>query len=88
MTNSIKPRAAVCFCGRVAPAGTTGLAFREDRGPGSRWATEGCGECGMNYIVHQPINPSTGRPGVTNHEFTPRGPAEMDTYYCGCRGWD
>jgi hypothetical protein len=21
-------------------------------------------------------------------EFLPRGPAEFDSYYCGCRGWD
>ena len=71
------------------------LAFFEYRGPGSPWATEQCGAliggrvpCCYFRMVHQPINPATGRPGITDHEFIEREPHEHDSYYCGCRGWD
>ena len=30
---------------------------------------------------------SASWPALT-HEFVPRGPAEHDRFYCGCRGWD
>lgn len=80
----------------------TGLAFFEYRGPGSPWATEQCGAlvplrrdgsgavgpCCYFRMVHQPINPATGREGITDHEFIEREPHEHDSYYCGCRGWD
>lgn len=82
-------RTAVCgSCGHEAPSDRASLV--EYKGEGSRWATMLCGfgnGC-MHKDVHQEINPSTGRPGITDHEFTPRGPAEKDSYYCGCRGWD
>lgn len=80
-------RFAVCgSCGHETPSHRAELLTFQ--GEGSRHATEGCGVCGYNKIVHQAINPSTGRPGRTDHEFIPRGPAEKDSYYCGCRGWD
>lgn len=79
-------RASTCgSCKTVSTA--EGLAFREDRGPGSRWATDIC-TCGYAAIAHEPVHPTTGRPGITDHPFTARGPADTDSHYCGCRGWD
>lgn len=62
-------------------------AFWEDRGPGSDYAVNLC-TCGFSRVAHEPIHPHTGRPGISDHEFAARGPAETDRYYCGCRGWD
>jgi hypothetical protein len=83
----LKDRKAVCSCGAAADSSPS-LAFFEYRGPGSKSATELCQDCGYHKIVHQPINPSTGRPGITTHEFTPRGDVGTDLFYCGCNGWD
>lgn len=74
------------------------LPFFEYRGEGSDWQrhcdaqVEKLGGrvvgCGFFDTVHQEVNPHTGRPGITDHEFVQRPPAERDSYYCGCRGWD
>lgn len=74
------------LCTSESPSDTPTLAFFEDKGPGSRYASEIC-SCGSHETVHAEIAP-TGRPGITDHEFTPTGPAEFDRYYCGCKGWD
>jgi len=83
-------RTAICgSCKHEALSENASLV--DFRGEGSYWATETCGfenRCGYHEKVHQEINPSTGRAGVTEHEFAPRGPAEKDSFYCGCRGWD
>lgn len=84
----LKGRKAMCSPCKSLVDSSPMLAFFEYRGPGSKSATEGCGECGYHKVVHQPINPSTGRPGITTHEFTPRGDVGTDLFYCGCRGWD
>jgi len=82
-------RMARCYCDRdPVPSDPDRLAFFEYRGEGSDFATNGCAVCRFSKIVHQKVNPATGREGVTDHEFTPRGPHEFDAYYCGCRGWD
>lgn len=81
-------RMARCSCGNERPSADREiLPFFEDHGEDSKWATEQCHCLGLKEI-HQEINPSTGRAGVTDHEFHPRGPAEYDEFYCGCRGWD
>jgi hypothetical protein len=64
------------------------LAFFEYRGEGSKYATEYCKVCGMYKRAHQKVNPYTGREGITDHEFVPKGPDEYDRYFCGCWGWD
>lgn len=76
-------------CGRVQTS-SRGLAFYEYKGPGSKYATKTCGNCGMHEVTHMEINPSTKRPGHKHGvcEFTPTGGAEYDEFYCGCRGWD
>lgn len=70
------------------------LAFFEYRGPGSDFAKNRCTECTYNRNVHtdQPDHGESwagkhGR-GVSDHAFVVRGPAEYDSYYCGCWGWD
>lgn len=80
-------RRARCQCGHEADSTTPGLAFLEYQGPGSKYATESC-QCGYSLVAHEPVNPVTGRPGISDHVFESRGPAEFDRFYCGCRGWD
>lgn len=81
-------RPVLCvYCKRPGDP-TSSLPFFEYRGEGSDYATKHCAKCMYVDTVHAEINPHTGRPGVTDHPFTPRGPAAHDTYYCGCRGWD
>lgn len=65
-----------------------GLAFFEFQGEGSHEALDMCGTCRYAKVAHGEINVMTGRAGITDHEFVPRGPAEFDRYYCGCWGWD
>jgi hypothetical protein len=85
-------RMARCFCGQECPSeiARTERAFFEDRGEGSRWATELC-ECGYAHIAHTQEVTKTQRNVVIDGHcegFTPRGPHEFDSFYCGCRGWD
>lgn len=79
-------RTAKCTCGASAPS-SPALAFFEYRGPGAGRATCAVGDCIFLESVHQPINPHTGRPGVTDHTFVART-YDFDSFYCGCRGWD
>lgn len=85
-------RVARCACGKERPSAEVVGYFLEYDGEGSDWAERLCDfrvtGCGMYDTVHQPINPHTGREGITDHEFVKRGPAEKDRFYCGCRGWD
>lgn len=81
-------RMAQCgSCGTTKESTSQYLAFYEYCGPGSHDAEEVC-NCGMTEVVHHPINDATGRPGITDHPFTPRGDRGQDRYYCGCKGWD
>ena len=89
----IEGRVAQCGCGKSSPATEVLGYFYEYQGEGSDFANEMCGgtdekRCGFFRRVHEPINPYTGREGITDHPFTPRGPAGLDRFYCGCRGWD
>ena len=86
---------AKCGCGSTRSFetgdGTTAwLAFFE-----SAYANElHCDDCGMYATapVHNGGMPASERRPhhrrLTPHDFTPRQPAEHDSYYCGCRGWD
>jgi hypothetical protein len=88
MSDMSDKRMAVCpSCKTEIPSDSPHASFVIPRGVGSRYATEVC-KCGYDKIAHGKLNKSTGRPGITDHEFEPRGPHEKDTYYCGCRGWD
>jgi hypothetical protein len=87
-TIDLAARIAKCGCGKTRQSNDKYLNFFEYQGPGSDSAELSCGQCGMHRVVHQPINPSTGREGVTDHEFTPRGDVGYDRFYCGCYGWD
>ena len=87
MSPDLTGRTARCtYCHTCQPS-TTALPFFEFRGEGSR-AAELCRTCRMTPTAHEPINPHTGRAGVTDHPYTPYGAWECDSYYCGCRGWD
>jgi hypothetical protein len=84
----IEGRIAKCGCGKERPSTEENLPFFEYQGDGSYRAELICIQCGMHTDVHQEINPSTKRAGVTDHEFSRRGDVGHDVYYCGCRGWD
>jgi hypothetical protein len=88
MTITLAGRIAKCGCGKTRSSEDAHLPFFEYQGPGSNSAELSCAKCGMYKVVHQAINPSTGRPGVTDHEFTRRGDVGYDKFYCGCYGWD
>src|SRR4051794_14988587 len=94
--NQLTGRQAQCAnCRRVEPSNLE-LVFFEYRGPGSSFATQHCaaevtkrfvtGRCGMRDLAHNVVNPATGRPGITDHPFTPSLTGhEFDGFYCGCR---
>lgn len=100
----LEGRTARCSCGAESASDAHRLAFFEYRGPGSAWATEGCecgyargphDAAYMEEIDRWRIE--NGRQkgrrqtvierGVCTG-WRPRGPAEHDGFYCGCRGWD
>jgi hypothetical protein len=81
------PRDAQCpYCNKLEPS-SLNLAFFEDRSVETDRTT--CAHQGCYFVraVHQPVNPATGRAGITDHTFIPRT-YHYDSFYCGCRGWD
>lgn len=80
-------RQAQCPYCKTIVVSDPGLAFFEDRSVETDRTSCGVGKCYYVRAVHNPINPHTGRPGVTDHAFVPRVYI-YDSYYCGCRGWD
>jgi hypothetical protein len=90
--NATEVRAARCvYCKTVSTR--EALPFWEDRGPGSKWALEGCVHCGYSIVAHEPAAQvwKNGKTAVENRGcpgFEARGPHEFDAFYCGCRGWD
>jgi hypothetical protein len=77
-------RMAYCAYGKHAQVpSSTDLPFFEYLGPGSPESLEHC-TCGYYQSAHN--SPKITTVKCTN--FTPKGPAEFDRYYCGCRGWD
>lgn len=91
----------IAWCGHPDHGGhkpqpsSTELAFYEYRGPGSRDATC-CAHCGYYPSAHDPAemarNVPNNRRTVVEQGRCPgyeqRIPSEVDSYYCGCRGWD
>ena len=79
-------RTATCGCGKSRPSieAQEHEAFFEYRGPG--YSRPQC-QCGYSMEIHQPINPFTGRAGITDHPAVLKNYA-TDSFYCGCRGWD
>lgn len=90
-------RFAKCSCGRTEPSDNYArLAFFEFRGKDSEWSKKGC-KCGYFEGPHDAEHMRRLGPGrrtvvedgrCREGKFTPRGPAEFDSFYCGCRGWD
>lgn len=81
---SLENRKAKCaHCQNMKPSSEE-LPFFEFKGEGSHHAVEMC-TCGYSKTAHEAS-------GYCERgkcfEFTPRGPAEHDSYYCGCQGWD
>lgn len=86
-TPDLTGRVAVCYGHCAKLPSTPSLAFFVYRGEGSPSAAQ-CATCGCVQEAHLPINPHTGREGITGHPYAPRGPWPTDSYYCGCMGWD
>lgn len=92
-TITLEGRTARCGCGKTRPS-SKDISFFSYKGEGSRDATEVCGFlvdgriCHGHPTIHQEINPTTKRAGITDHEFVAHGAFEYDEYYCGCSGWD
>lgn len=90
-TPSLEGRVARCTCGKERPS-SLDLAFFAYRGPGGH-GTRRCGavvtrggwtyRCGLMEVGHQP-----GRAGADHVYVDEDFSSEVDSYYCGCRGWD
>lgn len=78
-THELAGRMAQCpYCKTTVPSDEN-LPFFEYRGPGSRHGKLRCAKCGFIHAAW------TG----PNHPFVPDpSGSPMDSYYCGCRGWD
>lgn len=91
-------RTAKCaYCNATRPSSEwEQLAFFENRGDGTKWATDHCACCGYTLSAHTVEGmannvPSNRRTVVEQGKcpgFIAKGPWEHDSYYCGCRGWD
>ena len=79
-------RTASCAmnCGATRPS-SLALAFFEFRGQGSDPAVKRCRHCSYVDVVHDPAYSHYKK---QDHDFTPHGAWDTDTFYCGCRGWD
>lgn len=86
ITPTLEGRIAVCPSCKTETASSSKLSFFVYRGPESEEALEIC-VCGFHADAHQPVNPSTGRSGISSHDFKAVGD-RVDTFYCGCQGWD
>ena len=85
---SLDGRSAQCpSCKKIEPSRFE-MPFFDYRGVGSFYAENTCGVCGFYKIAHGETNPISKRPGITSHPFSASGPADLDEFYCGCRGWD
>src|SRR5581483_1912728 len=71
----------VCTC--VQPSAKE-LPFFEYCRPGSRQADELCKDCGYHKVAHDKADRSRQVCG----KFEPKGDTGLDTFYCGCGGWD
>lgn len=82
-------RQAKCtYCKEQRPSDPN-LAFFEDRTEGSAWALNRCGICAYSPIAHQPeVAAKRHLRGQTMHTFVQSVGADLDAFYCGCRGWD
>lgn len=84
----VEGRTAKCSCGATTPS-THDLFGFEYRGPGSDWLAKRCGVCRYSPLAHKVDEIVQGpRRPFHGHAFVPSEPQEMDSYYCGCRGWD
>lgn len=82
-------RLASCTCGKVRES-SPDLDFFQDRGPGTQ--DNRCAACRFDRIAHE-YDPRRVRPGphpaTVGHAFSPMTEGyELDTFACGCRGWD
>lgn len=80
-------RIAKCSCGAEAPS-TPYLAFYRTA---EQDAQDSCEICRYSESAHAPEvrqRPHMRRAMSDGHAFVQRVPADHDSYYCGCRGWD
>lgn len=89
----LEGRVAVCSysdCKKTSVPSSRGLAFFEFMGEGSERAVRKCKQCNYFDVTHWELNTTTGRVGHNfgDHDFVPKGAADLDYYYCGCKGWD
>ena len=86
----LEDRQAKCtYCKKTVPSNVE-LAFFEFKGEGSKTATENCMACAYTKIAHERAAEykESHLARLLDHEFAPRGAADVDNFYCGCRGWD
>ena len=87
-------RMARCPSCKTEVSSSPDLAFFEYRGEGSLTAKESCRHCGYHEVAHDPehMRERVLRTTVVERGlcpgFEPRGPWDVDLFYCGCRGWD
>lgn len=85
-TPDLDGRTARCSCGATRPS-STGLAFFEYRGEGSRSAVDTCKHCRYALVAHERKRSEPHLRLVCDH-FEPHGAWEHDSFYCGCRGFE
>ena len=73
-------RISKCACG-TSMASSSSPMFFESRDKDSWYANNICSVCPMYKVAHE-------HPDGPDHEFTPVGASEFDSFYCGCRGLD
>jgi hypothetical protein len=80
-------REAICpSCRRTVPS-DPGLAFFEDRSPGTQ--DDYCVNCRYHRVAHDLPQPGARRnPHICDHFEPMLQGRETDLYYDGCRGWD
>lgn len=87
-------RIASCSCGTERPSTLDGtLAFFEYLGSESRDAHTACKHCSYRHWGNEETNKSFSwqRDPVKMGRcsgFEPKGGADKDRFYCGCRGWN
>jgi len=64
------------------------LPFFIFKGEDSPKAKGQCAICPFHHQGSLPPEWAIKKGVVKPHDFTPHGPFEYDSYYCGCLGWD
>ena len=90
-TNLLEGRTAQCKCGRREPSTKVFGDCFVYRGTGSETADETC-TCGYHKVAHEHDPKRIDARSVVERGrctgFSPRGPAVLDLYWCGCGNTD